>query len=241
MLEEVNAGAEWVRDNSYTLEEFLLGRECEHTYHVMLNKFVPCVVGRGLYKKRLSSRPRHEARLFTASDEAFLLLVLENAWDRWVDIYETDAPGRQGEGWGSSKKARRWQHLSDEKTLYTSGGIRYSETVSIRKTNGWTPEGIDRYNELFRIVKRDREKRPGLFRSWVDSVFANGNDHVGALDKSLLGGGRVVRPIESDLFAELGLATRDDPQIPMAVGAGSQSRSREEWEDAMCDSEDDEP
>lgn len=216
-----------------TMEELLDGRASERAFHSTLDTFVPGVVGRNLYKKRLTTRPSVDGKLYTASDEAFMLLVLENSWDRWIDVYENGGPA--GTNGTSEATDRGWKFVSDVPTLYTSGGIRYSGESRQKATNGWTPGGIERYNELFKKVKLDREKRPGPFVEWVSAVFAGDDDSTGA--KGLFGTNLQENrvPIESDLFQELGVNdnSRAIDRMSSEVAGGDEQG----WDDAICDSD----
>lgn len=64
----------------------------------------------------------------TTSDEAFCLLILENSYEKWVG-------GRGERG---------------------NGGGRYTMTGSNRKNQGWSMNGILRFNEIVENVKRSR-------------------------------------------------------------------------------------
>ena len=87
-----------------------------------------------------------ENDLCTPSDEALTLLLLENSYDRWIDIY------KKAEGKVSKRrlnKNRQWH--SDVRTRYTDGGIMYQSNHDTNKrsnSKGWTDDGIDRFNEL---------------------------------------------------------------------------------------------
>ena len=51
-------------------------------YKPVMDKFVPCVVGVTMFKKRMRRIPEKEENLWIISDEAFLYLVIENGYDR---------------------------------------------------------------------------------------------------------------------------------------------------------------
>ena len=80
----------------------------------------------------------------TNSDEAFALLVLENGWDEWIKI---DAHEHF-----FSKRG-----LNEEKTRKVVGGGRYTaEAKGSIRFGGWKEEGVLRFNELCKIVKKDQ-------------------------------------------------------------------------------------
>jgi len=218
VLKAVRSGGE--EDWDWDLADFLKGRACPGAYKVTLERFVSCVVGHRLYKKRLTACPCRDEQLHTASDEAFMLLLLENGWDRWIDIYDNGHNKPREEG------SRKWRFVSAEPMLYTHGGIRFSEDDS-RASNGWTNAGIQRYNELFRFVKEDRARHPNVFTTWV-------TEHAGEFQASGRSGPACHKApttaIASDLFSELGVGGDTAPvQRPSDVSLG------DEFEDAVCD------
>ena len=95
------------------------------------------------------------------SDEAFALLLVENSYDRWTDIYtKTGGIPKQRRG------DRTRQCDSDIAPQYTHGGIKY-ELHQKTKTKGWTTTGIQRYNELFKMVQTDRKRYTGFMLKFI--------------------------------------------------------------------------
>ena len=45
--------------------------------------------------------------------------------------------------------------LSDKKPKYTRGGILYSSNLNRDDGKGWSNEGIERFNELFDLVRSE--------------------------------------------------------------------------------------
>ena len=94
--------------------------------------------------------------LWMVSNEAFGLLLLENSWDRWMDIF-TQSKGHVVIKRGAKKAANE----SQVPPKYTWGGVVYSDkskklTVDTGCGKGWSREGIIRFNELFDQVSKDR-------------------------------------------------------------------------------------
>ena len=52
--------------------------------------------------------------------------------------------------------------LSDKKPKYTCGGILYSSNSNRDDGKGWSNEGIERFNKLFDLVRKDHKKHPGF-------------------------------------------------------------------------------
>jgi len=82
-----------------TLEAFLVGRSQTDVYSIVYSRFIPCIASTRYYKEELHERlcNKDDTReLFTKSDEAFTLLILENYYERWRDIYKQNGgPPRQ--------------------------------------------------------------------------------------------------------------------------------------------------
>ena len=69
-----------------TLEAFLDLRDNPKTYEVFFTEFIPAI-GRKTYWKHMVANAETDDDITTISNEAFVLLVLENNWDRWMEIY----------------------------------------------------------------------------------------------------------------------------------------------------------
>ena len=73
----------------FDMSDLLHMRNGKHpeVYETFFDKFVPCILPRksDWSKKILSAKCDED--LTTCSNEAFALLVLENNWDRWLDMY----------------------------------------------------------------------------------------------------------------------------------------------------------
>ena len=91
--------------------------------------------------------------VFTVSDEAFALLVLENNWERWLDINN-----KSKNNYIPTKRNRGDKPVeSDILPLYTN--INGNSANAGKEVNrGWTEAGIKRLNELCTMVKEDRKK-----------------------------------------------------------------------------------
>jgi hypothetical protein len=126
-----------------TMEDFLALHEGGDAYHLFLTRILERVVGRSSWegncdKKLLST-------FCTRSDEAFGLLLLENNYDRWTAMWRSgDLRNSKGEA---------------PDTLYTNmAESRTRGSASNRKLEGWSQEGYARFDELYAMVKADREQ-----------------------------------------------------------------------------------
>ena len=61
-------------------------RDSPETYEVFFTWFIPAI-GRKLYWKHIVANTENDDDITTISNEAFVLLILENNWDCWHDIF----------------------------------------------------------------------------------------------------------------------------------------------------------
>ena len=121
-------------------------------YKVFFDNFLPCVIKKSVFDHQVAVAA-NDRTLCTVSDEAFALLLLENSFDRWQDIYRL----QKGEVTPKRGQKRR-EFESDVPTRYTKGGrIVYDKTVKNNDPKGWSAEGILRYSKLYAMVKEDRK------------------------------------------------------------------------------------
>jgi hypothetical protein len=142
------------------MKDFTEGRTNKAAYRVFYTQFVPAVVGPDLFQQRIQDDKSKDP--CTASDEAFTLLLLENNYDRWLDIFN------KTDGNPAQRRGHRTKFCeSDIETKYTSGGIKFSNDKEAPKAKGWSEEGIQRFNLLFKSVKDDRQLRPRFIRRLI--------------------------------------------------------------------------
>ena len=118
-------------------DSFCQGRKNKKTYKTFFSRFVPAVVGPELFRQRLQDATGDTSAdtLCTVSDEAFALLLVENSYDRWTDIYKkTGGIPKQRRG------DRSRQCDSDIAPQYTHGGIKYALKQTTKKKGGLTRE-----------------------------------------------------------------------------------------------------
>jgi hypothetical protein len=77
----------------FTLEEFGTGRQ-HASFKTFFRYFVPAVVAKNKFKYRLLAPMSSESHICTVSDEACTLLLLENCYDRWVDVHKNKMEGK---------------------------------------------------------------------------------------------------------------------------------------------------
>ena len=188
----------------------MLGRENKEEYGQFLTLYASCVVGKVLFNVRLRNRDIQEADLLTISDEAFALLVLENNFDRWIDIFEKYGclpKGKVDPVTGNRKR----EHFSNVATKYTEGGIKFEpqkqgEIVPVQVGKGWSDKGIERFNELFDIVEEDRlAERNADFFDWYKNSRLKQKASENRAKKN-----KYTQPARHELFSEDEDAPVDD-------------------------------
>lgn len=141
----------------YSMEELLEGRSNSASVLILFQTFIPCVIGRKKFKMKLGEQLKKDADICTVSDEAFALLLLENQYDRWTDIYQQRKQRTVEFTVRSEKRTRRWE--SDVSPKYTNGGIKYKDK-SPTLYKGWKDDGIKRFNAICCKVAADRLNNP---------------------------------------------------------------------------------
>ena len=115
----------------------------KEAFRYFATRILPAVnAGVTRYDKRRYKEPLSVC--FSYTDEAFGLLLVVNYEDRWRSQHEAEMllPG------GTSKeRSQRW-----EDAKYTSA------TEGARRGSSWPREGLLKFNELSKMVKRQREE-----------------------------------------------------------------------------------
>ena len=127
------------------------GRKNIKLYTIFFDHFLTCVIKKTVLNHQVSVAT-NDSTLCTVSNKAFALLLLENSNSRWVGIYQL----QKGEVTPKRGQKRR-EFESDVPNKYTKGGIVYDKTVKNNDPKGWSAEGIQRFNELYDMVKKDRK------------------------------------------------------------------------------------
>ena len=149
------------------MKDFLKGRSHRHCYRFFFSFFAPVMERKRLWNQKVVDATTDEDAI-SLSNEAFALTVMENQWDRWIDIYI-----KSGGLISSSNNVKIDDLNSDVKTKYTRGG-KYSAAgkeesemdrdLSLR---GWTGEGMRRFNANFEMVSEDRRIHPKFFKGGI--------------------------------------------------------------------------
>ncbi len=118
---------------------------------------------------------RKDSDLCIVSDEACTMLILENNYDRWIDVHKNKTDGstaiETAVALRADKRKRKWE--SDVAPRYTEGGLVYLDD-RVMTQKGWKDEGIRRFNDLCHQVAKDRRDNPNVLtemvREWKASM-----------------------------------------------------------------------
>ena len=123
-------------------------------YEMVMERFAPCIVGATQFRKRRKTLPVNEEQMWTTSDEAFLFLVIENAYARWVDLIKRK----------HVNALDPTQSIESEvKTEYTFEGGMTREG----RFKGWSAEGVLRFNVIYDLVSKDRKQYETAYHQWT--------------------------------------------------------------------------
>jgi len=125
-------------------------RDKGRLYFEICREFLPKVVGTGWNQKWRVAYKRNESLqvVATVSDEAFMLLVLDNNWEEWTNQAEEE-PDQDG-----GKKRKRVSRA------------KYTGEAGTCHNKGWSGSGKNRFKELRLEVEKSREDHP-----WWDGAF----------------------------------------------------------------------
>jgi hypothetical protein len=116
-----------------TLDDMLtMGDNENDAYNTFCDYILPAVCGRKSNEAKFNKE--YLSKVATASNEAFALLSLENAWDRWV--FQLDNPDSD--------------HIPA--TIYSHEGSSARALIY----SGWRKSGTERFRDLQKLVKQDR-------------------------------------------------------------------------------------
>ena len=124
-------------------------------FFYICDTFYKAIKGKVVYSGHTKVQLMSE--VVTPSDEAFVLLTIENNYDRWVNQYKIDHEHN-----GEDLKNEVWGP-------YTRNGI--GNTGFTRRNSGWSTQGIERYNELCEDINKDREEDAAKGEESVEVIY----------------------------------------------------------------------
>lgn len=159
-----------------TLSDILELRGNEETMDIFCDTIISCVVGKVEWKKNRCVKPM--GQVATVSDEAFALLVLENIWEIWSEVpteewLETrEETKKKSVGVAAEENSDENQKTPPprEKTKKVRAGKYTGNYIGAGKFRGWNAEGIQRYNELLQLVRKNREDYPDYDDGYLERM-----------------------------------------------------------------------
>ena len=146
----------WSKEGTVpTMTEILKLRDNEETYKLFMKVFVREVVGARVFDDRIRNGRIDYDELATRTDEAFALLVVENSEACWRDLLERNN--------GYIPTVKRGATRPD--SLKTNIEPKYTKSDEVlghgmEAARKWNNDGINRFNELLKMVSNDRERHP---------------------------------------------------------------------------------
>jgi hypothetical protein len=134
-----------------TLDQYKMGRHNFVVYRTFCEKFIPCVIGMGLFKNSCYIKPFGD--YCSVSDEAITFLILENNWDAWVAIGESE------------------RDLELRVPLKATGISQKFFGDKKGRGHSWNSRGKREYNSLFENITDDRNEYGDEFdRSFLKTL-----------------------------------------------------------------------
>ena len=148
--------------------------------------YISAVIGLRRFEKNKCRKPYSD--YVTVSDEAFAVLTIENNWLRWMDMAKE-------KHWKDSPVPTKWTVTRDKPTATSIGKskkravVSHSDTLNdmkehgpqARRYRGWSVHGINRYNQLFDQIEKERTtKRGKRFETNLMSHFQRDEDRNAA-------------------------------------------------------------
>ena len=121
------------------MDDFLELRYDSETMNLFCGNILPHIMGKNLWKEGVYNMKVCD--LASVTDEAFVLLALENIWDEWVGVLLEEFFG--------SKKRK----MSDDGKRLVCAGKYTGGWRSVTRFGGWSTDGLDRMNVLIKLVK----------------------------------------------------------------------------------------
>ena len=125
-------------------------KNTNNSYNFFYDCIMGCVVGKTEWK-RLVRLGEPMSTLFSVSDEAFGLLLLENSWKRWKHIHNNPDFTEQ-----EKKKVKaRWSR---------------DTRVGNSDNDGWDQGGLQKYNVLVRRIAQDRKENIKFDEEYASAI-----------------------------------------------------------------------
>ena len=168
-MEDYLGELDFSQNQPIRIEKFLALRGDEEVHTEFVQRFVKLIVGVSIFHNRIKDSRRSPDHLYTVTDEAFALLLLENSYDCWLDLFR-----KSGNRKPPTKRKRDSNDaaitISDVRPKYTEGGISYSyDTDSTsNRGRGWSEAGRICFNALVDLVIKSRSDHPNFLKNFVE-------------------------------------------------------------------------
>lgn len=141
----------------HSLDDFLELRKNEKAFETFVVNFLKPAYSAKWKAKRREKTIKKISDIATISDEAFVMLTLENNWDRWIDINN-----KAKNDYSPTTRGKATKFDSDVMPKYTHINKKRTEDAdgddAPANWRGWNNDGILRFNCLCNEVKEDRKK-----------------------------------------------------------------------------------
>ena len=129
---------------------------------VFFRLFLPCTGSKINSTKQMLVK--NVSKIFTVSQEGYVLLELINNWDRWTFL---------------ARKAHDPLFDKEEQKKHDLMKVpRYTNSRFYSSMDGWSADGILKYNELCKSIAKERasDNRCNSMESWFRDWIQNLND-----------------------------------------------------------------
>ena len=147
----------------YDLSDFKEFRKNEESFDAFVKYFLKKTYTKEWDNKRWESTTKL-SDIMTVSDEAFVYLVLENNWERWLDIND-----RSKNKCVPSRRDASDRINSNILPKYTNiNGHPSYEGGKVGR--GWSHAGIERFNEICNILIKDRRQNANVEKKLLAAI-----------------------------------------------------------------------
>ena len=158
----------------HSLDDFLELRKNEEAFETFVVNFLKPAYSAKWKAKRLEKTIKKISDIATISDEAFVMLTLENNWDRWIDINNKAkneyTPTTRGKATAFDTNVMpKYTHINRKRTDEASG--KDAPVV----WRGWNNEGILRFNDLCKQIKENRKQHPEMDKKVLAEIDPQDN------------------------------------------------------------------
>ena len=159
-------------DFAALLDEVLKMRKADKNISLKeyFDRLLPCVINRKASGYRKTKEAMRVSGMYTCSDEAFVLAVLEEKWDPWMQFFKEHS-ARTVEGnelTMQSHPKKNFVRAKSSKNYMDQKLARQHQSLST-----WTETGLRRLDELDRLVGEDRREDGGKledeYLEWMQS------------------------------------------------------------------------